>query len=386
MARKAGRIKATREGLKTHNRRLILRCVYSGEATNRAALAGLTGLAKPTVSDIVGILIDEGLLVEEGFGESTESGGKRPIILRFEPTVRQIVGVSVDGVRVEGVLANLDGGIVVRHYAPMNNARGEAALNIVMQAINALVAQLEAPLLCIVVGTPGIVSSDADKVIVSRPLGWQDYPLAERLKKMYNAPAYVGNNTELAARAATRTLMTAPIPTLVTILINAGIEIGIAVHGAVFHHSGDLGFLHASGQTDQPLVAFLGRDAIFERLSERVESNPESQHLIENFSYLHLQYGYHLGDSVALAVYDELSHYLAQVFAWIVGLVRPDEVVLAGDIVDLGAPLLTLTTQKAADLLPPELLKVVSFSFSKDPTLSVSGTIAFAQHEALGVI
>jgi hypothetical protein len=46
--------KATREGLKSHNRRLVLRSVFSGEASNRAALATHTGLAKPTISDIVG--------------------------------------------------------------------------------------------------------------------------------------------------------------------------------------------------------------------------------------------------------------------------------------------------------------------------------------------
>jgi Mn-dependent DtxR family transcriptional regulator len=67
--------KATRAGVKEHNRRLILRFVFSGEAVSRVKLARLTGLAKPTVSDIVSDLIEDGLLEESGRGEATESGG-----------------------------------------------------------------------------------------------------------------------------------------------------------------------------------------------------------------------------------------------------------------------------------------------------------------------
>lgn len=392
--------KATREGLKEHNRRLILRYVYSGEATNRAALASFTGLAKPTVSDIVGDLIQEGLLVEEGLGESTESGGKRPILLRFEPTVRQIIGISIDGVRVSGVLANLDGHVVVRHYAYLNGATGDDALTITKQVINALKAQLDAPLLCIVVGTSGIISTNAKIVRVSHGLGWHEYPLAELLEKTYKTSVYVGNNTELAARAASlaqdSTVLVsdegeiAPrededhegARSLVTILVSTSVEIGIAFRGTVYHHSGDLGFLRVSQQADQPLVAFLGREAI----QRRVRTLPNAEHLIKDFSYLSLQYGYSMNDSACLILYEELAKHLAQIFAWVAGLIRPDQIVLAGDIADLGMPLLKLATAKAAELLPTELLNVITFSMSKDPTLSESGTIAFALHKTLGVL
>jgi DNA-binding IclR family transcriptional regulator len=67
--------KATHEQLKRHNRQLLLRTVYWEGISNRAALAQATGLAKPTVSDLISELIEDGLLVEGGHGESTDSGG-----------------------------------------------------------------------------------------------------------------------------------------------------------------------------------------------------------------------------------------------------------------------------------------------------------------------
>ena len=78
--------KATREQLKRHNRQLLLRAVYYDLADNRAALAQMTGLAKPTVSDLIAELMEEGLLEEGGLGESTDIGGKRPTLIKFVPT------------------------------------------------------------------------------------------------------------------------------------------------------------------------------------------------------------------------------------------------------------------------------------------------------------
>src|SRR5690554_3984227 len=108
--------KATPSQLRDHNRQLLLRAIYTGQAATRVALAQQTGLAKPTVSEVIAELIDLGLLVEEGRGPSTEGGGKRPRLLRFVPTSRQVIGLSITDERVLGALAFLDGRTVAQHY------------------------------------------------------------------------------------------------------------------------------------------------------------------------------------------------------------------------------------------------------------------------------
>src|SRR5688572_14860003 len=151
--------KATRQQLKQHNHRLVLRCVYSGEARSRAALSQITGLAKPTVSDIVGSLIEQGFLTEIGPGESTESGGKRPTLLEFVPEARQVIGVSMTSWGVDAVLAYLNGQSVLHHRTDLAGARDEEAVAVLMETINALIAQLDVPLLCIAIGVPGLVET-----------------------------------------------------------------------------------------------------------------------------------------------------------------------------------------------------------------------------------
>ncbi|HRF96200.1 MAG TPA: ROK family protein, partial [Aggregatilineales bacterium] len=136
-----------------------------------------------------------------------------------------------------------------------------------LQVINGLVAQLDAPLLCISVGTPGIVMSDLGIVKAAPSLGWYNLLLADHLNTLYNVPAYVGNNTELATRALVAFKSPAPTPNLVMVLVNGSVEIGIAFAGGVYRHSGDLGLLRVPPSSEQ-LEAYLGWEFVERRIEE----------------------------------------------------------------------------------------------------------------------
>jgi len=73
--------KATVQQLKEHNQQLVLKTIHTGQADSRAAIADETGLTRPTVSQIVGELLEAELVQEEGLGESR--GAKPPTLLSF---------------------------------------------------------------------------------------------------------------------------------------------------------------------------------------------------------------------------------------------------------------------------------------------------------------
>lgn len=375
--------KATRAGVKETNRRLILRAVFTGSATSRAAIAQQTKLAKPTVSELVSELIDEGLLEEGGRGESTESGGKRPRLLHFRHDTRQIIGVSITSVRAHGVLADLSGTVIARHSAELKGELKDEAIQVLKEVINGLLAQLDAPLLCISIGVPGIVHSGAGVVKASPELGWYGLPLGEQLAEHYEVPTYVGNNTELAVRAQAA-FTEENIHNLVMILVNVSIEIGIAFGRNIYHHSGDLGLLRVSPEGEQ-LTGYLGWAFVKRRVDELRQMNPETILPLKP-TYLDIYYGYQRGDWLCQALVDELAIHLGQILAWITGLIRPDHVVLAGGVVEIGEPLLQLATKYATELLPPDLVNAVTFSHSQDQSLSVTGTLAHALDRELGIL
>lgn len=376
--------KATREGVKSHNRRLVLRAVFAGDATSRAAIAQYTGLAKPTISDIVGELIEDEFLVEGGRGESTEGGGKRPRLLHFRSDARQVIGVTINAARIEGALTDLNGEPVVRHQARLDGAREKAALDILSEVINGLIAQLDVPLLCISIGVPGTVRSEDGFVMVSPALGWHDLSLGEYFGELYNVPVFVGNNTELATRALVAFRLNEQARNWVMVLVNSSVEIGIAFGGTAYHHSGDLGLLRVPPESAQ-LVSYLGWNFVDARIRELRAQNPDTM-LSEQPDYLEIRYAYLRGDWLATAIYDELAGHLAHIFAWITGILRPDHITLAGEVEEMGVELVSLVIERASKLMPPDRVDAVTCDLADDPTLSLTGTIAHALHRELGIL
>lgn len=390
--------KATPGQLRNHNRQLLLRAIYTGLAETRVALAQQTGLAKPTVSEVIAELIDAGLLVEEGRGPSTGGGGKRPRLLRFVPTARQVIGISITEERVEGALAFLDGRLVAQHYIDLepDGPRGEDAIGVVFQVINGLIAQLDAPLLSVGVGVSGVVDAERGIVSYMPSLGWHNVPLAQRLGPYCEVPVYIANSTELAAMAQYVFGLVGDVNTLATVLVGGGVGVGLVIAGRLFHGGGEIGHLRlahcmpgdAGSLAGTPLEALLGWRAVKARTRALQREYPGD--LLpgpdERLTYMHLGYAAANGDPVGLALLDELSGYLAQIFAWLIGLLRPDHITLAGPITNVGPALLERTIARTQQLVLPDLAQSVSYSLTESTNLVAVGAIAQALQRELGVV
>lgn len=358
--------KATSGQLRQHNRQLLLRAVQSGLADNRAALSQVTGLAKPTVSDLIGELLDEGLLIETGHGKAAEGGGKRPRLLEFVPDARQVIGVSVSHSAIRGVLTNLNGQVSAEHYSLPNGALLEDLICVV----NGLVAQLDAPLLCIGVGVPG--KETLPKTFETK------------LAAHFEVPVYIGNNTELAAIAQFAFGAASEAESLVTVLVNRSVEIGFVLGGAAYHSGGDIGELHR--ENGLSLETLLGWSYIHERICHLLKTYPDSRLNHTPLSYLTIQHAVSNGDACALTVQEEIATYLGHIFAWIIALLKPEHISLAGNVTDMGMPLLLRSIEKAQAQFSVERVRQVRFSLATASTLSATGAVAQALQQELGLI
>ena len=388
--------KATHRQLRRHNRQLLLRAVYDGVAASRAALAQKTGLTKPTVSALVSELIEEGLLVEEGRGPSTGGGGKRPRLLKFVPDARNVIGVAINGESVEGTLTNLDGQVTARHTVALRGAQGKAALHRMEEAINGLIAQLDAPLLCIGVGVAGVVDAAEGVVGYAPHLGWRKFPLAARLVQRYDVPVHLANSTELAAMSHFVFGLREDISSLALVLVGTGVGVGLVIDGASYAGGGEIGHLRLAEHSPIPvhraeagrLETFLGWHYVKQRAYALREAHPESllPAAEEPLSYLHIRWAAANGDPAALTLQDELSRSLAQVFAWTIGLLRPEHIALAGPITDLGQPLLESAIARTRTLILADLVEHVAFSLARSPHLVTIGAVAQSLQLELGLV
>jgi predicted NBD/HSP70 family sugar kinase len=188
------------EDTRRHHRALLLQLLFRYGPASRADLARSTGLTRVTVSDVVGILVAEGLLTESAAPVQGRVG-KPPVLVQLAEGARQIVAVdlSADGV-VSGALLNLSGVVHERRSRPVEGRRGQDAVDLLHGLVSELLGLATRPVLGIGVGTPGVV--DAAGVVLDAPnLGWHGTRLAEGLRAAFDVPVFVANDANTAVLA-----------------------------------------------------------------------------------------------------------------------------------------------------------------------------------------
>ena len=112
------------EDTRRHHLSLILQHVFADGPASRADLARATGLTRVTVSDLVGSLIQDGLLAELGAPAETRVG-KPPTLVGLLPDAAHIVALDLSADdRLAGAVIDLSGQVKARAEIPGTVPRG----------------------------------------------------------------------------------------------------------------------------------------------------------------------------------------------------------------------------------------------------------------------
>ena len=199
MARTGFPTKATHAQTRAHNSGLVLRAIYDLGPISRAEIARLTGLTRTSVGELVGELETEGLARETGRGPST--GGKAPTLVSLVDDARNVVTLDLGERTFTGALVDLRGQLCRRVARDLDGADGDAAVDVVHDLIDDLLAGPHQPILGIGVGTPGIVTTRRHD-----PLGASTSPgptcrSASGSADRYGLPTVIANDSRTAALA-----------------------------------------------------------------------------------------------------------------------------------------------------------------------------------------
>ncbi|MGN6198842.1 ROK family transcriptional regulator [Humibacter sp.] len=236
--------KALPEHNRQHNRSLLLQTLMHDGAMSRADLARESGLTRVTVSDLVSELASEGLISE--LGPRTDARvGKPAQLIGLNENAYHVVTLDLSASdRFTGAIVAIDGRIVHRAEAPLDDASGSDALAKAIGLARELVKRSTVRLLGIGIGTPGVV--DPTGVVLSAPnLDWAGLDLAGAFRTEFGVPVHVGNDANAAALAIHTFHEAAPSFMLVEIEhgVGAGLVIGdILVEGSN-RNAGEIGHL-----------------------------------------------------------------------------------------------------------------------------------------------
>ena len=111
--------KQSQSNVKDNNLRLILNTIIQNEPLSRADIVRSTQISKPTVSGLTDELIRRGIVSEIGMGHS--QGGRKPILLRFNSTLKYFVAFEMGRVGYRIAISNLKGTLLRKidgEYSP----------------------------------------------------------------------------------------------------------------------------------------------------------------------------------------------------------------------------------------------------------------------------
>ena len=83
------------KNIKENNLRLILSKMYAQREMTAQSLATATGISKTTVCKLIIELVNAGIILSEGKGESTSEGGRKPELYRFNEKYKYIISTEL---------------------------------------------------------------------------------------------------------------------------------------------------------------------------------------------------------------------------------------------------------------------------------------------------
>ncbi|MEV4703892.1 ROK family protein [Actinoplanes sp. NPDC049316] len=228
---------STVTSLRHRNRSLVLRRIILARETTRAKLGQVCDLSPASVTKLVGELIAEGLVQENG---SVSSRGGRPIaLIGPRPEAAYSIGADIGerGVAVE--LFDLTMKRVDREFR--GGREEESAETIAHDLRDALDALRErnpeawTRLLGIGLGLPGLVETDAagEQMLYAQTLGWPPVPVDRLIST--TLPVFADNGAKTQAKAELWFGAAQEVDHCLVALLGRGVGLGMISDGRMTH-------------------------------------------------------------------------------------------------------------------------------------------------------
>ncbi|MFD7788261.1 ROK family protein [Streptomyces nojiriensis] len=241
--------------LRAMNDRAALELLLTHGPLSRTRIGHLTGLSKPTASQLLARLEAVGLVVATG----TDGGRPGPSaqLYAINPRAAYVGGLDVTPERVLAAVADLTGTVVATHEVPYTE--GADAVTQVTEALDgaARAAGLHhTDLRRVVIGTPGAFDPQTGRLRYASHLpGWHSPTLLEELAAALPMPVEYENDVNLAAVAEQRLGAARGHEDFVLLWneegLGAALVLGGRLHRGWTGGAGEVGFLPVPGR---PLV------------------------------------------------------------------------------------------------------------------------------------
>lgn len=322
------------------NKQIVLNYIRDRSPISRAEIARQTELHRSTVSVIVGELIEDGLVVEMGEGDST--GGRRPTLFQLKTGTPAAIGIDLTPRITTIALADLAGNLLDKESFSTSPDLSFMSDQIVDRTKRMLGRQ-SASDLAIGMSVPGLVDQAAGKIFHIPYFDWRNWEICARLEAETGLPVTVENDANATALAELwfgQERLHRP-DTFLMVLVGEGIGTGIIFDGQVYRGEKGAGgeFGHMIAGSDAPVEcscgsrecweAYASEKALLARYRNLLEKDDLKQGHIDIDDIIELALN---GEKHAIAAMRETVHYLGNGISNLIVGLSPQVVVVSGRI------------------------------------------------------
>ncbi|HHW56084.1 MAG TPA: ROK family transcriptional regulator [Clostridia bacterium] len=343
--------KGTSGLIKNINKANVLDVIKKMQPISRIEVSKVLKMSKSTISAIVDELIEEGLVVENGYGEKG-TVGRKPIQLSFNPNAKFVVGMSVESSNTIGILTNMEGKILKK--IKWQTGIKEQAFNGIVNGIKELIERGK-NVIGIGVGLPGITNIQTG-VVDAPGLKWNNFELKKRLREIFNYNIYVDNSVNYAALGERWIGCCRDIENFVLINIGNGVGSGIYVNGKLLrgnaYTAGEVGYMATGDDVFENTYSYEDY-GYFERktsLSALVKSVSRSLPYIDTIE--DVVKGYKEQNPICVQAVSQFIKNLSMGIANIVSILNPEAIIIGGDILNYEIDIRQELKEKVKRIVP----------------------------------
>jgi predicted NBD/HSP70 family sugar kinase/predicted transcriptional regulator len=322
--------------LTENSHKQVLNIIRTHREISGAEISRLTGFQPSTILYILRILDRKGFITISRTGDSTQKGGKKPVLWKIKSDIGVMLGIEVFKSKLRFVKIDFEGKIQEQGEKPVSLTTGQDNVSgILEKSIREILSEEELnsrSFLGIGIAMPGLVDSDHGKIQYSALLQIRNLEIGERLRRRLGKPVYFVNDANAGALGISwYHPIGEKLPEHIVYLTYNKESKNLGA-GLIISHNLYEGIAGTAGEIFDPLpdIPTLVRDGIKKHGSDfpliRDHQQPEAVSF-RKLADLALN-----GCKLSAYAVDKICDVISEEIARITGLLNPNLIVIGGDI------------------------------------------------------
>lgn len=180
---------------------LVMKTIQQSGQISRIDLANTLGLKKSTVTNIIGVLLEAGVVESLSEGKSSPLGGRRPIAMGLNNKFACVAGIDLQSDVYRFVIADIAGNILYREENNIKNPQNDflEKLSWVYKKVKHEAVKSGLPLISIGLGISGLIDVKNNTIIRSWMHNIENFDFRNTIQSIIPLPVVIDNDSNCCA-------------------------------------------------------------------------------------------------------------------------------------------------------------------------------------------